>query len=83
MGNFEARVTPIADTDPATLNSGVDINKDASASFTPGEYDFLAVAPGYGFVRFSADIGSNQVKTMQGGHAHELGLRRGRCHGHR
>ena len=65
VGNFEARVTPIADTDPATLNSGVDINKDATASFTPGKYDFLAVAPGYGFVRFSANIGSNQVKTMQ------------------
>lgn len=65
VGNFEARVTPIADTDPATLNSGVDTNKDATASFTPGDYDFLAVAPGYGFVRFSASLKSNQVKTLQ------------------
>ena len=65
VGHFEARVSPIADTDPATVNSGIDTNRDAVASFTPGEYEFLAVAPGYGFVRFKANVKKNQVRTIK------------------
>jgi extracellular elastinolytic metalloproteinase len=64
VGHYEARVSPIADTDPATSNSGIDINRDATASFAPGQYEFLAVAPGYGFYRFSAKFNANQVKTQ-------------------
>ncbi len=64
VGHYEGRVSPIADTDPATVNSGIDINRDDTASFAPGDYDFLAVAKGYGFFRFSAKLNANQVKTL-------------------
>jgi len=64
VGHYEARVSPIADTDPATVNSGIDINRDNTASLAPGQYDFLVVAPGYGFYRFSAKFNANQVKTQ-------------------
>jgi extracellular elastinolytic metalloproteinase len=62
VGHYEKQVNPIADTDPATVNSGIDVNLDASASFVSGEYDFLVVAKGYGAFRFSADLkGTNKV----------------------
>ena len=64
VGHYEARVSPIADTDPATTNSGIDVHRDATAPFAPGEYEFVAVAPGYGFFRFSAKFNANQVKTQ-------------------
>jgi extracellular elastinolytic metalloproteinase len=64
VGHFQARVSQIADTDPATTNSGIDINRDATASFAPGVYDFVAVAPGSGFFRFSAKFNANQVRTL-------------------
>jgi hypothetical protein len=64
VGHYEGRVQPIADTDPATVNSGIDVNLDGTASFAPGTYDFVAVAKGYGFVRFSASFNANQVKTQ-------------------
>ena len=38
----------VADTDPATTNSGSVINLDDSAHFVPGRYDFLVVAKGHG-----------------------------------
>jgi extracellular elastinolytic metalloproteinase len=56
VGHYEARVSPIADTNSATSNSGIDVNRDNVAAFAPGTYDFVAVAPGYGFVRFSATL---------------------------
>jgi extracellular elastinolytic metalloproteinase len=56
VGHYEGRVTPIADTDPATVNSGIDVNRDEAASFVPGRYDFLVVAKGYGAYRFSASL---------------------------
>jgi extracellular elastinolytic metalloproteinase len=56
VGQYEGRVQPIADTDPATTNSGIDVNRDAVASFVPGRYDFLVVAKGHGFFRFSANL---------------------------
>jgi extracellular elastinolytic metalloproteinase len=64
VGHFEGRVSPIADTDPTTVNSGIDVNRDPTASFVPGEYEFLAVAPGHGFYRFSANLKANEVKTQ-------------------
>jgi hypothetical protein len=63
-GHYEKQVNPIADTDPATTNSGIDVNRDAAAVFAPGEYEFLAVAKGYGFYRFRATFKANQVKTQ-------------------
>jgi hypothetical protein len=64
VGQYEKQVSQIADTNPATLNSGIDVNLDDTASFAPGKYDFLAVAKGYGFFRFSASFNANQVKTQ-------------------
>jgi extracellular elastinolytic metalloproteinase len=48
VGHYEARVSPIADTNPATTSS---INLDDVAEFAPGTYELLATAPGYGFLR--------------------------------
>ena len=56
VGHYQKQVNPIADTDPATTNSGIDVNRDAVASFVHGRYDFLVVANGYGAFRFSADL---------------------------
>ena len=54
VGHYEARVSPIADTDPATTApAGASANNlDATAAFAPGTYEFIATAPGYGAVRF-------------------------------
>ncbi len=59
VGNYEARVTPIADTDSTTPLS-------ATASFVPGTYDFVAQADGYGLVRFKMNIpaGSSIQRTL-------------------
>jgi extracellular elastinolytic metalloproteinase len=56
VGHYEKQANPIADTDPATTNSGIDVNRDATASFVHGRYDFLVIAKGYGAFRFSADL---------------------------
>jgi len=47
VGHYEARVSPIADTNPATTG----LNLDDVAEFAPGKYELLATAPGYGFLR--------------------------------
>ena len=72
VGDYEARATQIADTNPATVATPGDNatgNLDNTAQFAPTgpgslipngpagkrwqTYNFVAVAPGYGFVRFS------------------------------
>jgi len=70
VGDYEARATQVADTDPATVAAGTNAtgNLDNTAQFAPTApgpdsligksnrwttYNFTAVAPGYGFVRFS------------------------------
>jgi len=73
VGDYQARATQIADTDPATVATGTNAtgNLDNTAQFAPtapgpgsllpsgpdrkrwSTYNFVAVAPGYGFVRFS------------------------------
>ncbi len=65
VGDYQARATQIADTDPSTINAGTaTVNLDNTAQFVPvgpnglaggkrwSTYNFTAVAPGYGFVRF-------------------------------
>ena len=67
VGDYSARSTQIADTNPATVNAGTNAtgNLDNTAKFVPtgagslaGKndrwtyYNFVAVAPGYGHVRF-------------------------------
>jgi extracellular elastinolytic metalloproteinase len=58
VGNFEAGVTPSADTDPATALSN-------QLSMVPGRYTMIASAPGYGHLRFGRimDTG-NQTATL-------------------
>jgi hypothetical protein len=51
VGDFEARATPVADTDPAT-------GLAASARFTPGTYRMLYVSPDHGFRRFTFTVGA-------------------------
>ena len=47
VGHYEARVSPIADTNPATTGE----NLDDVADFAPGTYELVAHAPGYGHLR--------------------------------
>ncbi|GAA0926725.1 M36 family metallopeptidase [Nonomuraea longicatena] len=49
VGDYESRVVPMADTDPATATGD-------SFEIVPGKYDFLAVAPGFGHKRFSLSV---------------------------
>lgn len=49
VGDYEARVTPVADTDPAT-------DLGSSAEFTPGTYRMLYVSPDRGFHRFELTV---------------------------
>ena len=60
VGDYEARVTPVADTDPTT-------DLDASASFTPGTYSMLAVSPDRGFTRWTMTVpadGAARTETV-------------------
>jgi hypothetical protein len=61
VGHYEARVSPIADTNPATTGFA---NLDDTAKFAPGTYDFVAQAPGYGFVRFRQKLTQFDNKTL-------------------
>ena len=64
VGHYEGRASQVADTDPATTNSGSVINNDAVAHFAPGRYDFLVVAKGHGFFRFSENL-KGASKTLK------------------
>jgi hypothetical protein len=57
VGQYEARATPIADTDTGTPLS-------ATAKFVPGTYDFVAQAPGYGLMRFTQTFSAGQATTV-------------------
>jgi hypothetical protein len=63
VGHYEARVSPIADTNPATTGA----NLDDVAEFAPGTYEILAQAPGYGFLRgrMSLRKGRDTVVTFK------------------
>jgi hypothetical protein len=63
VGHYEARTSPIADTDAATTGP----NLDNVARFAPGTYEFVAIAPGYGHVRFREQIreGKNVTITLR------------------
>lgn len=67
VGHYEARVSPIADTDPATPAEGTPSsvqNLDDTATFAPGTYEFVANAPGFGHVRFRQTLRSGNDKTV-------------------
>jgi extracellular elastinolytic metalloproteinase len=61
VGHYEAGVSPIADTNPATSGQ----NLDDTAEFVAGEYELVANAPGYGHVRFQADLRANSSPTIR------------------
>jgi len=58
VGRYEARTTPVADTDPAT-------SLDASLELVAGTYELLAQAPGYGMKRLSVELKPEMVKHLQ------------------
>ncbi|MCY4725773.1 M36 family metallopeptidase [Nocardioides sp. STR2] len=60
VGDYEARVTPVADTDPST-------DLGTSATFTPGTYAMLAVSPDRGFTRWTMTVpadGAARTETV-------------------
>jgi hypothetical protein len=57
VGDYEARVTPIADTNASTGLSN-------TAQFVSGTYHFVAEAPGYGLYRFTATVTAGQTTTV-------------------
>jgi extracellular elastinolytic metalloproteinase len=63
VGHYEGRASPIADTNPATVPGA--INLDDTAKFAPGTYEFVAVAPGYGHVRFSERFRSGEHEKIK------------------
>ncbi len=84
VGDYEARATQVADTDPATVATPDDDatgNLDNTAQLAPNgpgsliptgpagqrwqAYNFVAVAPGYGFVRFS-------LRNLTPGQTHDV-----------
>jgi extracellular elastinolytic metalloproteinase len=80
VGDYQARAVQVADTDPTTNPDGTPrtVNLDNTAQFTPNGtgsltgknprwtyYNFTAVAPGYGFVRF-------RVKNLQAGETRDI-----------
>ena len=66
VGDYQARATPIADTDPATVGP----NLDDTAQFVVGTgryetYNFVANAPGYGHVRFMVgNLKPGETRTL-------------------
>ncbi len=57
-GRYEARVTPIADSDPATT-------RPATVRLVPGTYDFVLQADGYGLFRFRAKIVAGETHVRE------------------
>ena len=58
VGRYEARVTPVADTDPATALG-------ATARFVPGTYDLVVRASGYGLVRRTVTLGAGKTTRLK------------------
>jgi hypothetical protein len=58
VGHYEARATPVADTDPGTA-------LDETFAIVPGTYDLLARADGYGMHRLSLMVGPEETLTLQ------------------
>jgi hypothetical protein len=61
VGHFEARVSPIADTNPATTGA----NLDNVAKMAPGTYEFTVNAQGYGFFRFRKTVYPGETSTFR------------------
>jgi hypothetical protein len=57
VGDYEARSTPIADTDPATPLPD-------TFKIVPGTYRFVARGDGFGLARFSAELKPGQIRDL-------------------
>jgi hypothetical protein len=57
IGRYEARATPVADTDPDTALG-------AQLTLVPGRYDVLVRAAGYGLRRFTLEVAPGQALTQ-------------------
>ena len=57
VGDFEARATPVADTDADTKTSD-------RVQFLPGTYEFIARADGFGAQRFTETFTAGQTRTV-------------------
>ncbi len=71
VGRFQARSRQIADTDPVTVvdttnatTRRMTLNLSDTAKFTPGSYELIVQAPGYGVQRFNRTFTANQTATM-------------------
>jgi hypothetical protein len=58
VGDYEARVTPVADTDPSTPQG-------ATATFTPGRYRITFVSPTHGFRRLVLTVPADGSAVTQ------------------
>jgi hypothetical protein len=61
IGHYEARVSPIADTNPATTG----LNLDDTAEIAPGTYELVAHAPGYGHLRGRRTFSSRENSVIE------------------
>ncbi len=59
VGDYEARVTPVADTRPGTEKI------DDVERFLPGRYEMLARAKGFGVRPFTVDLGANDRRVVR------------------
>ncbi|SCL52336.1 M36 family metallopeptidase [Micromonospora yangpuensis] len=57
VGAYEARATPVADTDPGT-------DLPDTVELVPGTYDLLAVAPGFGHQRSTVTVRAGRTSTV-------------------
>jgi extracellular elastinolytic metalloproteinase len=57
VGDYQARSTPIADTDPATPVPD-------TFKIVPGTYSFVARGDGFGQARFTAELKAGQVRDL-------------------
>jgi uncharacterized repeat protein (TIGR01451 family) len=57
VGQYEAGITPIADTIPGGTVSD-------TAKFIPGSYSFTVAAPGYGHLRFDRNFGAGAAPIL-------------------
>jgi extracellular elastinolytic metalloproteinase len=60
VGRYEARVTPVADTNPATALGD-------QVRMVPGTYELVIRAPGYGHARATLTLRANQVTKLLAG----------------
>ena len=64
VGQYEARVSPIAVTGTASSGAPGASNVDDTAAFVPGTYELVAHAPGYGHVRFRGTFSAGGSRTV-------------------